>query len=86
MPNCSCQNSKINTKYNNQLVDSVHTCSCKLKKLSKHRSNKKCKCSKDIYIPFPVTNTYCDGPRVLGISQGNVEIASKACDNINDYY
>lgn len=45
-----------------------------------------CPCERNIYIPFPVTNNCCDGPRILGSSQGNVEKACRACDNINEYF
>lgn len=46
----------------------------------------RCPCERKFYIPYPISNTCCDGPKVLGISQGNIEKACNACDHINKYF
>lgn len=55
------------------------------KKTNKHR-HRHCTCDEDIYIPEPYTSNCCDGKRIVGGTQGNVEKADCVCAHINKYY
>ena len=81
---CSCQTpknhnekSKIHYKYKSKSKG------LNSKKTYKHRH---CTCDEDIYIPEPYTSNCCDGKKIVGGTQGNVEKADCACSHVNKYY
>ncbi len=83
---CSCQTPKNLNLNHNQKTKIPYKSKPKgyySKKTNKHRH---CTCDEDIYIPEPYTSNCCDGKRIVGGTQGNVEKADCACAHVNKYY
>ncbi len=83
--NCSCnlQSKKQNLNQNIKYPYKSKPKGYYSKKTNKHRP---CTCDEDIYIPEPYTNSCCDGRRIVGGAQGNVEKVECACAHVNKYY
>lgn len=83
-PNCNCGCSSKNVP--NQSKQNHYK--SKPKSYYKHKKvvYRNCSCSTYIYIPEPYTNSCCDGNRIVGGAQGNVEKVGCECDHINKYY
>ena len=83
--NCSCGCSNSNQKKQSNSKKNYYKSKPKSKHSHKKYPHRHCTCNEDIYIPDPYTNNCCDGPKIVGGSQGNVERVDCPCVNGNYY-
>ncbi len=83
--NCTCGCSNQKKQSNTTSQNKYYKSKPKSKYSYKKYPHRHCTCNEDIYIPEPYTNNCCDGLKIVGGAQGNVERADCPCVNGNYY-